>query len=531
MPILDKYGRPVRSVTVPRRPLPSSQINKSHRDYVSVGLTPEKIGPIFRKADQGDLSKQAELFEQLLEKDGHLLSEYTKRVNAINSQYLDWQITPASDSQRDLDVVDFIGRYVLNHDDWAKYKVAQQSAIGYGYAPLEPEWDKSEGQWVVRNFQFRAHKELTYTDPKTGYLTDWPFLVTDEHPEGVEVHPRALFIHKGGGLVGHASRIGVFRPVTWMIVFKHFAVKDWWTFSELCGIPLRVGYYDAGASDEDRATLERGLRDLGVDMYALLSKGTEIEFKEAAARVSGADLWKEQTAFCNNEVSKAVIGSAAFAEAGKSGSYALHTLETGVRADLTLSDAQASASTDLDQWIAPLVGLNFGWDTELPRFEAIFKKQDDLKVKSEWLEPVVSRIGDNIPLAWYLEQYGIPALQDGDRTVGQVGRVDDTGVSPEPAKLLMAKQTGRNVAVLAAQEAQEAIDGLVDAAVGKVELRGNERRILALIEGASSYEEVFAGLAELYPDMDISGLEKTIKDALLMAEAMGVSKVEGTLPS
>lgn len=228
--IVDKNGRPISSKTLPRRPLAAAPINKSHRDYMTDGLTPEKIGPIFKEADRGNLSRQAQLFEQLREHDGHVLSEDDKVINAITSQYLDWQFTPASDSQRDLDVVDFLEEYVLSHDDWVKYKRRQQSAVGQGFAGLAPEWDRSSGQAVVNNFEFVEHKRLIFQDPQTGYLRDWPLLITDDSPQGEEIHPRALFLHKYGGLVGSAPRSGVFRPVTWMMVFKHFAIKDWWIF-------------------------------------------------------------------------------------------------------------------------------------------------------------------------------------------------------------------------------------------------------------------------------------------------------------
>ena len=515
MPILDKYGKPYKSTTIPRKRMPYSPVNKSHRDYVADGLTPDKVAPIFRAADQGDVSKQAQLFEQLLEKDGHLLSEWPKRVNAIASQYLDWQLSPATDSQRDLDVVNFIERYVLDSPVWHKYKIGQQYAVGYGYSGLEPVWDMSANQAVIRDFLPVEPRLLSFSDPATGYLTDWPYLVTDEHPEGIEIHPRGLILHKTGGMFGHAARCGVFRTVVWMIVFKHFAIKDWWTFSELCGIPLRIGYYDSGSSEEDRATLERALANLGVDMYALISRGTKIEFEEAAAKVTGADLWKEQTDFCNNEISKALVGSSAFSEAGKSGSYALHTLETGVRADLTLADAQATAATDLEQWIAPLVEINFGRDTPVPRFEAVFKKQDDLETKSKWLEAVADRIGDRIPLAWYTEQYGIPELQAGDRTVAQVSS------RMAAAKLMMAKSSRSPETV-----GQADIDRLAAESSSRVSLAGNEERILSVIRKSSSYEEVYKGLADLYSDLDMSDFQQVMGDALLAAQAAGIKKMQ-----
>lgn len=493
------------------RQLPDAPQMKTRRDYVTEGLTPETIAPIFKEADQGDMTRQAQLFEQLREHDGHVLSESDKRINAITSQYLDWQVTPSSDSQRDLEVSAFVQKYVIEHPEWTGYKRAQQAAVGQGFAGLAPIWDQSSGQAIVKKFEYIENKRLIFRHPLTGFLEDWPRLATDQHPEGAEIHQRALFFHKYGGLAGHPARSGVFRPVTWMVVFKHFAIKDWWTFSELCGIPLRIGYYNSASSPEDREDLGKALEEIGVDFHALISENTKIDFINAANKTTGTDLWKEQATFTNNEISKALVGSASFSEAGKSGSYALHTLETGVRADLTLADAQETAITDLNQWIAPLIGYNFGWNTPLPQFNAVFKKQDDLKTKAEWLEPVVDRIGDTIPLTWYRKQYGIPELQEGEETLKQ---------SQQEVIAKMPKDITMRV-----KDAQKEIDKLVLTSTKMVDLRGNEQIILEVIKKAKTWEEVYTGLADIFEDLDMDQLHKVLKDSILMAKAAGVSNV------
>lgn len=517
MPIYDKNGNIMSSDKAPTRPLRPAPILKSNRMYIASGLTPEKIGPVFREADRGNISRQAQLFEQIREHDAHVLSEDDKRINAITSQYLDWQFTPATDSQRDLDVVNFLEKNVLDHDDWIKYKKSQQTAVGRGYAGLAPEWDRSEGQAVVVNFGFVEHKRLLFQDPITGYLRDWPLLATDENPQGIEIHKNSLFLHKYGGLAGNAARSGVFRPVTWMVVFKHFSIKDWWVFSELCGIPLRMGIYQSSTSDEDREQLKAAVEKIGNDYSATISNDTEIRFEQVSARVSGGELWEKQSNFCNNEISKAIVGSSAFSEAGKSGSYALHTLETGVRADITLSDAQETAATDIDQWIKPLVSINFGPETPLPKFRAVFKKQEDLKTKSEWLEKAVDRVGGQVPLSWYLEQYGIPELQDGDRTVIEI--------SPPVTAKIHAKNGIKKLEQDAVND-QKQIDRLVDRAGAEVDLKDNEEAILSLISEANSYEDIYSGLLELYQEISIDGMQDVLQRALLMAQAAGIASVE-----
>ncbi|MBW2560980.1 MAG: DUF935 family protein [Deltaproteobacteria bacterium] len=543
MPIYDKNGNIMRTTTLPpRRPLPAAPLTKSNREYITDGLTPEKIGPIFRRADQGDMNQQAQLFEQLLEHDAHIVSEEKKRVNAITSQYLDWQLTPASDSQRDLDVVEFIQQNVLNHDDWDKYKKAQQSAVSFGYAGLAPEWDHKT--YTVKSFNFIEHKRLIFQDPRTGFLRDWPLLVTDDHPKGEEIHPRSLFLHTYGGLSRHGTRSGVFRPVTWMMVFKHFAVRDWWVFSELCGIPLRLGIYEPGTDPADIKQLEAAVRGIGTDFAATISSSTKIEFMEAAKSVSGAQLWELQVNFCNAEISKALVGSAAFSEAGKSGSYALHTLETGVRADLTLADAQETTATDLDQWIAPLVGFHFGWDTPLPRFNALLKRQEDLKAKIEWVAPLASLLKGQISVPWIEEQFGLMPLQSGDVTVASLvgptsspvspdeGEIDeDTEDNKEEEKATDKKDTAiaaklvRAAARLTKKEytpEQQAIEDHAAALVAATDLSSNEDAMLAFVASYQGDVEDLAGaMLEVWPRLEMESLRNNVEIGLVNANLHG----------
>ena len=82
--LYDQFGREIKREKRPdRRPLAVAPILDSYRDYVTDGLTPERMAAIFREADRGDMSRQAQLFEQLEEKDGHLVCERDKRKNVI----------------------------------------------------------------------------------------------------------------------------------------------------------------------------------------------------------------------------------------------------------------------------------------------------------------------------------------------------------------------------------------------------------------------------------------------------------------
>jgi phage gp29-like protein len=99
--LLDQWGRPIEHPAKPdERVLSAAAVrNFLGDDYPSSRLTPGKLAGIFREADQGQLLRQAELFEEMEEKDSHLLSCIGTRKNAVAG--LPWNLRPASDDQAD----------------------------------------------------------------------------------------------------------------------------------------------------------------------------------------------------------------------------------------------------------------------------------------------------------------------------------------------------------------------------------------------------------------------------------------------
>ncbi len=55
-------------------------------------MTIRRLPRILEAAERGDLAAQADLFEDMIERDGHIFSEMAKRKNALLT--LDWSIEP-----------------------------------------------------------------------------------------------------------------------------------------------------------------------------------------------------------------------------------------------------------------------------------------------------------------------------------------------------------------------------------------------------------------------------------------------------
>ena len=511
--IYDQFGREVdlsSNKNPDRNPLAVAPVLDSFREYVTDGLTPERLAAVFKAADSGDMRSQAELFEQLEEKDGHLLCERDKRKNVLLD--LDFIVEPASEDPRDQKIAKFVSETFSNLTDWEDTIVSLQDAVGKGYSGLEIFWDVSSGQAVPTKFDFIEQKRFLYTDEK-GLLQKYPRLLTDDDPMGIEVPAWKMLLHKYGGKSGHPTRSGIYRVASWLILFKHYALKDWVIFSEVFGMPLRLGKYSSGASTDDKDALLTAISSLGSDAAGIISDSTAIEFIETVKNASG-DLYKMLASFCNGEISKALLGQTLTAEVDGKGSYAASKTHNEVRLDLLRADGRAIAGTVRNQLIRPLVGFNFGWDALIPEYSILFEEPDDLLAKSEWMGNVLDRVA--MPRSFVNRSFGIPEQEGEEEMVGGA-------TAPQPSVSTAAKTTvvAKDGAAPQFSDEQQELEDLADMAWTETDLSTNEEKILQIVQEAESYEEAMENLLAFYPEMEMISLQDGLEKALLTADLHG----------
>ncbi|MBM9605958.1 DUF935 domain-containing protein [Desulfopila inferna] len=506
--LYDQFNREIdisKNKKPERAALAVAPILDSFREYVTYGLTPERLAAVFKAADAGDLRAQAELFDQLEERDGHLLCERDKRKNVILD--VDFTIEPASDDGRDAKVAEFVEQSLQDIADYGECLISLQDAVGKGFACLENHWDASEGQAVIQQMEFVEQKRFRFNDD-AGLLRKYPRLVTDTDAMGVEIPAWKATMHQYGGKSGHPARSGIYRVASWMVLFKNYAIKDWVIFCELFGMPLRIGKYDQGAGKEDKDALINAISSLGSDAAGIISKSTEIEFVETVKSARG-DLWKLLADFCNAEISKAVLGQTLSAQVGDKGSYAASKTHNEVRLDLLTADGRALASTIRSQVIRPLVGFNFGWDTPLPKYLSKFDEGENLKEKAEWIGELMDR---SVPMSlpWLRKEFSIPEPEKGEEIITASKSLE----SPYSAKIVAADKP-------APDRRQQVLDNHAEELAGAADLSGNEAAILEAVQRANSYEEAFENVLALYPDMDVATLQDSVETAMVNGNLFG----------
>ncbi len=412
MGLLNAYGKEIKK----DRPILDeiggvSGVRDRYSTYPSQGLTPEKLTRIFRDADQGELLRQAELFEEMEEKDAHLGAVLQTRKLAVAG--LEWEVVAASEDKEDESIAEFVREALTWTANWDNALMAILDAVGKGFSVSEIMWELDGGKVWCKDIRWRHPKKFTFYSKDA--VLDAPRLLTGEQPfYGEELPPNKFIFHRAGGRAGSVPRMGVLRACAWMYLFKNYTLKDWVVFNERFAMPMRVGKYSPGASEEERKVLRNAVFNLGADAAAVISESTIIEIIEEKGKRGSSDLYEQLASYCDRAVSKAVLGHAGSADStpGKLGSE--HEARD-VRRDLLEADARALAKTVAMQLIYPLVLFNFGADKSLPVFRFAVEEGKELKELADTLKGL-NEMGVEIPVSHIRARFGIPEPKKGEAT-------------------------------------------------------------------------------------------------------------------
>jgi phage gp29-like protein len=225
--------------------------------------------------------------------------------------------------------------------------------------------------------------------------------------------PFKFITHFAQAKSGLPIRGGLARAVGWAYLFKNYVLKDWVTFAEVFGQPLRVGKYHAGATESDRQTLLRAVANIGADAAAIIPESMVIEFTQARTSAS-TDLYERFCQYADNQISKAVLGQTLTTELPKgSGSRAAAQVHEAVRRDILSADARRLEETLGRDLVKPLVDLNAGPQRRYPRLQLALPDTQDTKLFADMVAELADR-GLRVGQKTILDRLGLPEARDGD---------------------------------------------------------------------------------------------------------------------
>ncbi|MDD5762211.1 MAG: DUF935 domain-containing protein [bacterium] len=527
--LYDHRGNPVELGTL-RTELAAPSlagIRQVMSNHPAQGLTPARLASLLRQAEYGYPIAYLELAEEMEEKDLHYRSVLGTRKLAVSG--LQAVVEAASDAAEDVKAAELVREVVLQ-EGFEDVLMDVLDAIGKGFSVCEILWDASESEWRPQEIVWRDPRWFvpSQVDGRTILLLD------EKNLNGLPLAPYKFIVHTPKVKSGIPLRGGIARAAAWAYLFKNYGLKDWVSFAEVYGQPVRVGKYGAGALPEDVNILKEAVASIGSDAGAVIPDSMLIEFVDHVGKAASAQIYERLLDYLDKQVSKAVLGHSGSADStpGKLGG---ETEAKDVRKDLLIADAKQLCATINRQLVRAVVDLNMGPRAVYPKLRLQMEEAEDLTALAENLDKLVP-MGVKVSASWTRDKFGIPDPDPEEELLS--ARVSPVAPPAEPmppedplaaATAATARRTNRTVCphCQTANAGGTAVPDVADAYAGRA---GEEalplmddllEPVRALVARAANLEEVRDGLLSLYRGMDPAKLGELMALAISAAELSG----------
>lgn len=525
MTLLDAYGRPVRTQALTKEHAAPqlTGIRTIWTETVAGGLTPQSLASILLSAVDGDHSAYLTLAEEMEERDLHYACELSKRKLAVSR--LPITVESYSDDKADIDLADAV-RSLVRKPGFRNLIKDLLDALGKGYSVCEIRWDKSGRYWQPREYTWRDPRFFTFDRVSKSEirLRDEAGLI-----EGIPLEPFCFIRHLPRIKTGIPIRGGIARLAAWAWMCKGYTIKDWLAFAEIFGMPFRVGRYEAGASEPDKAVLRMAVANLGTDAAAIFPKSMDVEFIEAQ-KAGSTDFFQCLADYLDAQVSRGILGQTATTQ-GTPGKLGNEEAQKEVREDIRDDDAEQLEETINRDLVKAYIDLNFGPQENYPTVQLRAPKAENITALSEALAKLVP-LGLKVEQSVIRDKLGVP---DPD---SKAKPEDLLGSPPANPDLSSAQNrargncpgcgtsVGRN-AQRTEYEDIDAIDSLADD-----ELLGWEQVMAPLIDPletliddaiarGETLADLLERLVEIYQEQDTAALTGALAAAMMKARGMG----------
>ncbi len=519
--LYDAKGRPIKARSLKEEQARASLtgVLNYHALAPAAAMSPYKLAAALRMGAQGDITAQADLFAEMEEKDSHIFAETDKRKRGVTGQ--PWTVQPGDDSPEAAEIAEFARSNLEALNQPKPLETFEAGglffdlldATGKGFSATELLWDYSEGQWIIAK---ALHKPQQFFQ----FHTERPELrLINGEVNGEELRPMKWSVHLCRAKSGSPYSGALFRILAWLYLFRNYSAKAWAQFVESYGLPIRLGKYPVGSSEEEKDTLLAALAALATECAAIIPEGMSVEIIQQALK--GDTPQHEFLKWSEKAISIAILGATLTTDTQGVGSQALGNVHNDIRLDILNADADALEMTVNAQIIRPLVSWNFGPQKNYPYYRI---ERPDTKDKAEILARIKGLVEmgwRDIPVWWVREQLGIPAPEDGDETLADVlaAALPARSTRPEANALTLAL----NRAAPAAKGGQADIDAMQAALAGTLGKLSEDMLgpVLEALHGCASYEEALARIDAGFPELDTTAAVGPLARAAFAADLRG----------
>ena len=375
------------------------------------------VGRILSNPDEV-LSREAagrgyDLYDEMEDKDPQIASLLqTRRLGVMSKER---EIVPASQSQRDIEIADFVRLALSEVPRFDEDLNSLLDAVPKGFSVSEILWEAQGDRVAIADI--RSRKQDRFVFGSGGPQGGLPLrLLTTESPyEGIALPPRKFIVHRHGGRYENPYGEAVLKSVYWHWWFKKNVIKFWVIFAEKFGMPTAVGKYPEGTKSDKQDELLSACEAIQTDSAVVIPQGMVIELLEAT-RSGSVDTYQEFCEYLDSQIAKAILGQTLTSGEGRHGTQALGMVHAHVRQDILEADAASLEATVNEQLIPWLVDFNFPGITGYPRLKIHAEEIGDLQALSERDERLL-RIGLPVSSRYFYERYRMPPPAEGEALV------------------------------------------------------------------------------------------------------------------
>lgn len=493
---------------------------------VASSLTPSRLGMLLRQAADGNHDAYLTLAEEIEERELHYRSVLSTRRLAVSGAPV--EVQAADDSAKAKEIADAVRQDLTENDAFVDLLFDLLDGLGKGFSVSEIIWNTEGKRWVPRAYKWRDPRLFAWNESLE------ELRVYDERDLfGKPLAPFKFvsFIPKLKS--GVPIRGGLARVAVVAYMFKSYTVRDWHTFMDVFGMPIRLGRYGKDATEPEIQKLRQAVTNIAADAAGLIPDTMSIEFIEAAKTAGGDQLFRGSAEWWDKQISKVVLGQTMTSEDGSS--LAQAKVHNDVRLDIAQADARQLCAAINRDLVRAYVDLNFGAQERYPSISLTIDEPEDLRATAEVIEILVKN-GVPVPVWWVREKFGIPEAHDGDELLGapKPPAIEppppppgDEGEDDEEGDDALA-ELNRRIAELEISLNRRArtVDQIDRWAAEAMEdwepqLGGTVGRVMELARMSDDYEDFLSRIDAERETMDIDELTESLAAALFAARGLG----------
>jgi phage gp29-like protein len=377
----------------------------------------------------GGSARAVEQYTRLFN-DAQVLSAFDKLADEIIQR--EWIVTPASDSDKDEEVAEFVRQVIYRIGSGGRQSTGRDMLVSsnsgfdsfvkgmcesliLGISIAEICWSRQGSYVVPSELKIRDPRRFLFVLGEDGSVS--ARLVTVNSPvEGLPIPVRSMIIHRHYAYKNLADvyGTGLGRVIYSLVEFRRTLMSFWLQYADKHTTPTAVGKFSLGTPEEEVKSLFTALQRLGQETAIVIPDEMSIEFLKSEGR---PELYQTLITYVDQQISFLINGESVVGQDGSTGSYARDQIADSVR----IRKAKAF-SNQLDQTLNStlikfIVDLNYP-GAAIPRiyrdFSDIEQRGED-PVKTVQILTQLQAVGYKVTdLDWLRDKLLIPSLEKVD---------------------------------------------------------------------------------------------------------------------